>query len=114
MVNAIDEKLIQELLEKTRDGKLRWTSSADPNEFLTTVRGYSVAVRLVAKRDTYWFLLRDAEDNELMNISDSPGDYDDFPGEEHSALPILCEQARRSALNVGQKVNDLLVELGRL
>ena len=107
--------LFQEVLNKTRNGKLHWEPTANESEYLTTIRGeYSLTLSKVPSEGTW--------SNEMQGITLSVRDRHfellaitaDLDGVGWPGLNELYELARREALRVGARVERLLGELTKL
>jgi hypothetical protein len=104
--------LIQGLIQKTREGDLRWEQTALDDRFLTTIssRGggeYSINIRKIG--DYYALSIRDLTDAdvEVVNISS----YDPEPsytGKLKELFDLVVEEQRR---NAARTVDDVLKAL---
>jgi hypothetical protein len=102
-------ELIESLVEKTRAGRLRWKPTASESTFATAFGGeYGLVIAQASLRSgpVYYLFLRDAEDRELFSISSL-----DTKIPVAAELPVLYELARRQALDVDKKVDELLRKL---
>jgi hypothetical protein len=113
-------ELARRLLERTRDGKLRWERTDKPGYFTAVLSGGSVAVQQLSGT-MYQLLVLDAEGVELEKVQASSDELTRMsafttPTEDERALdktvPVLYDLARRQALNIDQALDSLLDELG--
>jgi len=114
-----DEKtiaLFEEILTRTKQGRLPWEPDVSGTTLLAAIKGkYSLVLRPYTALDSYGaefgspsLIMKDASDRELVTITTST---DGVPGD---ALQDLYEVARRQALKVDEQVQDLLSDLRSL
>jgi hypothetical protein len=103
-------ELFQEVLSKTKAGRIKWEMAASEAEYFTVLPG---GFTLTVERSTYQddataLSLRDESDRVLLRVSS------DTQGVRHPDLEELYECARRQALQVDAKVDKLLEALTKL
>jgi hypothetical protein len=104
-------ELFQQVLHKTKAGRIQWTPTANEFEFLTVLPGgFSLRVSKtydeIGEDEQLAVVLR-SEDGELLRST--PTDDVGWEG-----FAELYEFARRKALGVDAKVDKLLGELARM
>ena len=109
-------RLVGEVIEKTKAGKLRWKATANDNIFIVSVGGNTtIKVSLEAKeedwvssppvmRDRARLILLDEYGNPLLDVWE-----DNVP-----AVAELFTLARRMALNVDERIQSLMEVLQKL
>ena len=113
-----DPKAVQffeELLSKTKEGRIRWEPTATGQEFLAAIAGkFTLSIAEFYQEDSwgknelkYALLLKDSDARILTRVTDENG-----VGLED--LRELYERARRQALRVDEKIDNLLGELSKL
>ncbi len=108
-------KLFQEILTKTRAGRIKWEATARESEYFSVLPGGFIATVQSWHEDDRWgndveeraLTLRTGDD-ELLCVTN------DVDGVEDAALGELLELARRQALGVNAQVDKLLGELAKL
>ena len=107
--------LFQEVLNKTRNGKLHWEPTASESDYLTTIRGeYSLTISKGGSENSWG--------NEMQGITLTVRDQHfelltitaEVDGVGWAGLNELYELARREALRVGPLVERLMGELTKL
>ena len=107
-------QLFDQILQKTKAGRITWSPTANDSEFLTVLPGeLALLISKTYERDSYGnpdeqgvMILR-GEDGELLRVEHG----ETFTWSEFSEL---YELARRRALGVDAKVDKLLGDLARL
>jgi len=107
-------QLFQQVLQKTKAGRITWTPTANDSEFLTVLPGeLALLISKSYEPDNYGnpeeqgaMVLR-GEDGELLRVE--PGGAFNWP-----EFAELYELARRKALGVDAKVDKLLGDLARM
>jgi hypothetical protein len=99
--------VIQKLRDRTEEGKVRWRDTYDQNTFITTLERYSFEIR--KSRNTYSLTMKDGGETELFELIAVEPDPDTSAENDkvHILLEDLYTRARRTALNVDQKVADV-------
>lgn len=97
------EPFVQALLEKTREGKLRWEETADEDAFLVSIRGeQTVEIRsapsILVNDNRYEVVVRDREGKVLF----------DFSALQRSTAASLYQQAKRIASRIDEKLDSSL------
>lgn len=104
-------QLFQEVLSKTKEGKIRWEPSASEYEYFAVLPGgFTINITYTPEDqwNSEWHLLTlRGEDRELLRVTKSV----DGVG---YLLEELYELARRQALRVDANVDKLLGELAKL
>jgi hypothetical protein len=103
--------LLQEVAEKTKSGRIEWEPLADDDHFVASVRGKFTLLIIhysFQGEDRFSLVLKDAEGTEVLRVTEytegvRPGQLEDLYG-----------MARRQALRVDEKLDELLAELGNL
>jgi hypothetical protein len=115
MKDPKDRKLFEQILEKTKVGRIIWEPTANDSEFLTVLPGgLALKISKTYEDDSYGnpdeqgALVLNGEDGELLRMTP---DGDVITWSEFSEL---YEFARRKALRVEAKVDKLLGDLARL
>jgi len=112
MDNLKTVKFFEEVLSKTKDGKIRWQPTAVDNHFITALGGHftlSLSQYTDEAQDfEYALVLKDQEGRILVRVA-SLDDSIEFRG-----LSELYETARRQALQVDDKIDQVLGELSKL
>ncbi len=106
------ESILDGLIRRTSDGKLRWSRAAEANQFVTAVDTIAVIVR---RRDVHSSLRDDAVAAFELEILDEKGTLIETFGsrgrpatsEQRGKLSRLHDLARYSALNVQQTLEKL-------
>src|SRR5438874_2332702 len=106
--------LFEEILEKTRSGRIKWEPTADEDRFVASVAG-KFTILIKSRDDTSVgiglrvegpaLVLKDADDRVLITVG-----YD-IQGIGPHQLEDLWEMVRRRALRVDEKVDEALTEL---
>ena len=107
-------QFFQEVLAKTKAGRIRWEEAASDSEFFSVLPGgFTIAVR--GFRSPYesdvissYALGLSAQDRELLSVSP------DVAGVGLAGLNMLYDLAKRRALHVDEAVDKLLGELAKL
>jgi|SRR5882672_3828710 len=92
-----DQEFVRFLLDSTRNGKMQWEPTAEPNQFTTTLQAkYTVLMARV--HSTSELILKDDADQELVKVNS-------IYVEE---VEELYEFVRRQALNVDAVLDNLM------
>jgi hypothetical protein len=105
------QKLIDEVIAKTRAGRIRWEATATADEYFSVLpSGHTIIVGIEHDYNSSnpWFVLRNADDQQLLRVTP------DVEAVREVVLSDLHELARRSALKVDATVDKVLGELARL
>ena len=109
------------LVKKTVERKLEWKVSNEADAFLCELGSPSEqeAVFLIKREEyTYHFKMTDAQGNDLVEVSveEDPKYGFNLPTEAAlvEQLKVLFEEARRTALQVEQKVDRVMSLLNKL
>ncbi|SRR5713101_4920247 len=117
MQDAKAVKFFEEVLSKTRGGKIRWEPTAIESNYIAAVGGhFTLSVAEYERENRYInqsimahsLALKDQEGRTLANVTD----MDD--GIREADVSELYETARRQALHVDEKIDSLLGELSKL
>src|SRR5882724_11647588 len=108
-------KLFQEVILKTKAGRIKWEPTANETEFFAVLPG-GVTVSIVKwvekdswrKDDDFIAMVLRSDDRELLRVTPAND------GVEWAGLAELYEYARRQALRVDSTVDKLLGELAKL
>jgi hypothetical protein len=98
-------------VQKTEQGKLGWKPTADENAFICVLEGeftFRIVKFVYEGDDRCVFSMTDKANNEIFADSGSPGGF------WFRKLAELHEVARRSALDVEDKVNKVTDILKRI
>ena len=87
------DQILTGLLKRTEQGKLKWSSTVQSDQFITSVDAISVVI--FEAQNFYGFHIVD----ETGNIVESFG-YEETTYEQDNKLERLYVLARRSALNI--------------
>jgi hypothetical protein len=109
-------KLFEEMLQKTRLGRIRWEPTADAARFVVAIGGrFTVLISKSqrdgpygAGRDIYELELKDDQDRTLVEVDN------DTDGVSLADLSELYDLARRHGLRVDEKLDRILGELSKL
>ncbi len=109
--------LFQEVSARTEKGRIPWEPTATENEYVAPIggkftfvlRSYAVPVFPAAtlQLSPPSLILKDAEHREVLRVSES------IEGVTALQLNLLFEHAKRQALRVDDKVDEILTELKR-
>lgn len=106
------------LIDRSRNRKLAWRTTASPNAFLTTLGEVSVAVSMISRGidDPHYELeILDQQGRSVESLTTSRSGLFGEPNPDaklHNAcLKQLFEFARRSALDVDSTLDELIREL---
>jgi hypothetical protein len=108
-------QVVEKLAELTAQGKVPWKSTANPNSFAATIGRLSVVISgrvgLVASpfTDRIRLAVLDEEGRDIDHLDHDLGDPNN-PG-HGTRLPTLYQSAKRSALGVDQRLEELLSDL---
>ena len=113
MQDAKAVKFFEEVLSKTRAGKIRWEPTAKDSNYIAAVGGhFTLSVGEYYTNDSpfmaYSLTLKDQEGRTLTKVTDTD---DGIPAAD---IRELYETARRQALHVDEKIDNLLGELSKL
>jgi hypothetical protein len=109
-------KLFQEVLAKTKAGRIRWEPTASDTEFFSVLpSGYTLLTSMSRQQNSYGdylgddftLVLRNGEQDLLRVTSD-------VDGVGSAGLSELYEFARRHALRVDATVDQVLGDLAKL
>ncbi|MEK7406344.1 MAG: hypothetical protein AAB225_14680 [Acidobacteriota bacterium] len=112
-----DEKAVQffeEVLNKTRQHRIRWEPTASDSEFVAPVGGqFTLTLRL--STGASWegivrpeLVLKDSANREILSVNEKTGLV------SPTDLDSVYELARRDALRVDEKVDEVLGQLSKL
>jgi hypothetical protein len=108
-------KLFQEILRKTREGRLGWEATASESHFFTVLPGgFTVAIEYSSERDQWgnpedqFALVLRGTDGDLLKVTPA------VDGVALEELGLLYELAKRQALGVDATVDKLLGELAKM
>ena len=117
MLDAKAVRFFEEVLSKTRAGKIRWEPTAIELNYIAAVGGHFTLSLAEYERERRYLglpsmahslALKDQEGRTLTNVTD----MDD--GIPEADIRELYETARRQALHVDEKIDSLLGELSKL
>jgi hypothetical protein len=110
-------KFFIEVLSKTRAGRIHWEATAGEDKYIAAVGGqFTLVVSTYTTLNKYGdtidegiaLLLKDSKDRELISVTR------EVDGVVAADLRELYEYARRRALDVNAKLDQVLGELGKL
>ena len=97
MLTSKDTEFIQYLLQSTKEGKLRWESTASTNEFVTSIKGkYKIMAKSLGS--TRVITMSDLDDRELLTVT----------SDDYAPVWDLLDAARRVALDVDSAIDEIL------
>jgi hypothetical protein len=103
MILDKDHKLVNGLLDSTKEGKTEWLPTANSNEFTTSFKGqFGVLVGANDREEFAWIKITDSNGTVLHRLTT----------EDNQNIFQLFEFARRNALHVDQAIDSILGELG--
>jgi len=116
MADQKELAFLDEVVEKTRDGKIPWEVTANEAEFIAALGGkFTLSVSEESGTDgwgrdsiTYRLVLKDSSERVLTRLS---GDDQNVAAD---AMYDLYQTARRRALKVDLKIDQVLGELKKL
>jgi hypothetical protein len=119
-MNELD-KILGGLIRRTVNGHLKWRSSVEENEFVTSVDAISVVIRSLGGRnwrspDRYQLVIID-EKGSTVEVFEAGGEFEtvayDQVGktEQSQQLDELYSLARRTALNTQATIDKLVKAL---
>ena len=114
MQDAKAVKFFEEVLAKTRAGKIRWEPTAAESDYIAAIGGrfiLSISERhngFAAPPTAYALALKDQDGRELTRVQDVD------EGISSPDIRELYEAARRQALHVDEKIESLLGALSKL
>lgn len=102
-------QLFQEVLAKTAAGRIKWEASASESEFFAVLPdGFTLLIFTFSDREDQIALALRGEEGELLRVTT------EVNGVAWPELSKLYELARRQALSVDAKVDQLLGVLSKL
>jgi hypothetical protein len=108
-------QLYQEVLSKTKSGRIKWEPSANESQYFAVMPGGFVLAIVETKERDSWgneelqhVLVLRGDERELLRVTT------EVDGASWSGLNELFEFARRQALRVDANVDRLLGELAKL
>ena len=109
-MNDLD-KILDGLLQRTTDGKLKWSRTAEADQFVTSVDTISVIVRRKVvhtfpgvSTPEFQLEILDAQGTSIETIGLASGGA---TPDRQRKLPRLYDLARRSALNIQETLEKL-------
>ncbi len=108
------DKIIDALVEKTKQGKLRWQDTAEESTYLAAVKGqrtFEISCDSDASPPQIRLVIRDVDGKAFLDIG-SP--YHSPTGLATSKLKELYELAGRIALNLDEKADETVQLLDQL
>ena len=106
-MNELD-KILNGLIQRTLDGKLRWSTTATRNKFATSVDTISVAIgEISSAQGRFAGRPRLEIFNERGDLAEILQVSDDSTSEQDLKLEHLHQLARRSALNIQETLEKL-------
>ena len=104
-------RLVERLLEQTRDGRVRWEKTAERECFLSAFPDYTVLLRRRDKPPN-WLEHNVGPARTVLEIAGADGEVIDNVGDDAvKQLRPLYELARRQALNADKAVDEILSAL---
>ena len=104
-------KFFDEVLSKTKDGKIRWQPTATDCDFIAAVGGHftlSISEYMSEGFPNYVLVLKDQEGRVLTRVTNGDRRI------TYQSIAELYETARRQALRVDDKIDQILGELSKL
>ncbi len=120
-MNEID-KILEGLVQRTDDGKLKWNPSAESGEFVASVGAISVVVRQLSESYLHVPARHQLEilndEGSTVEVLETNDEYGLVPSDRRATIPqaqilsSLYVLARRSALNTQSTLEKLARDLG--
>ena len=123
MEDSKEKKFFEGVLSKTRGGRIRWQPTAEGSEYIAAIGGqftlsvlqddryprsaFSVS-QYVDPYPTYALVLKDQEGRVLTRTATG------YAGINEAEIRELYETARRQALRIDDKIDQVLGELSKL
>ena len=104
MTNDKIFKLILRIRDKTRIGEVEWESTANSNNFATSLVDYSVIIS--EKNQDYVLYIINSDDEVVEMVSDAVLSLE--YGDAYIIMKSLFESARRSARGSDKAIDDIL------
>src|SRR5690242_6071228 len=110
-------EFFQGVLSKTRAGRIRWQPTAEGSEYIAAIGGqFTLSISHYQTTNAYSYvldpayalILKDQESRELVKVTDRD------VGIVERDIGDLYETARRQALKVDDKIDQVLGELSKL
>jgi len=108
------KEFFEGVLSKTRAGRIRWQPTADESEYIAAIGGqFTLSVSQYADEDfhphtRYALILKDQDGRLLTRVTSID------VGIDTEGIRELYETARRQALKVDDKIDQVLGELSKL
>lgn len=121
--NELDPKrLVEAIVEKTKAGKLNWEETAAENVFIASVGGDTTfkvssetrGERLIRTGEVPTFFYDDTEMKKLTLLNEYGKPLVEVWQDEDPAVGELFDLARRTALNVDERVKSVIEVLQKL
>lgn len=99
--------ILERLLERTKEGKLEWKSTADKNTFLVVLKDSSISIQgnEAYGLGIYEFSFRNEDGEIIQSVRIFHSD------EEFEKAQSLFNSIRRHALNIDQTLDHILEQL---
>jgi hypothetical protein len=118
-MNDESERLINQVLEKTEQGKLSWTTAFEDGQFKTILPGGKLSFVVQVKGDSRRFMMLDDHLETVLETSISKAETENEPAHhpklmQYVKIGKIQEQARVQALQVNNKLQEaekLLAEI---
>jgi hypothetical protein len=114
-VSERSQGFVKQLLEKTREGKLSWTTAFEDGQFKTVLPGGQLAFVVQVKGDVHRFLMLDEKQEAVLDETITKADTEREPA-HHPKLMLYLGIGELQALARTQalQVNDKLVQAEQL
>ncbi len=109
-------EIFQEILARTKEGRLAWEVVSSEDTFVVAIKGkYTLVLKSYRDEDNWGnqrggpnLIMKDSDDHEILEINES------IKLVNPEELKELYQTVRYQALHIGEKVDDLLGDLKSL
>ena len=112
-------QILKSLVDRSRDQKITWRTTASPETYMTTIGEVSVAVSIASRQSgntLYELEIIDSRGVSVENLRSSPSKIFSSPAgqQRDEMLRRLFESARRSALDIDSTLDELARQLDQI
>lgn len=110
MITKEYRELIDKIIERTYDGKIKWETTSDRNKYLCKIGDKTIIVRSYTYNDNAELIDTQCISFEILDILGEKidGIYIDENESDFIKMTSLYDMARRNALNIDRTIRDLL------